>query len=75
MKPFDQWVDDLAATAEPKRLVRRLTADAEHDRAEYESEHRGCHCFMGCAPCGDCTHPGNPRNQEEDPDAWEEVEE
>lgn len=29
-----------------------------------------CVCFLGCAPCSSCTHPGNPVNLEEDPHAW-----
>lgn len=50
--------------------MRKLTAQAEDDRAEFEAENSGCYCHV-CAPCGHCTHPGNPLNQE-DESCWEE---
>ena len=53
-------------------MTKQLTEQAENDRAEFEANYayRGCTCFQ-VAPCGYCTHPGNPLNQEEDETAWE----
>lgn len=58
------------------RWILRLTQNARLDREDFErGDHndegisladRGCICFTGCAPCSYCTHPGNPRNQEDD---------
>lgn len=50
---------------------RILTPEAEAEREDFEAEiaDRGCTCFIS-PPCGYCTHPGNPRNQEEDETAW-----
>lgn len=42
------------------------------DRNGWRDMDEGCTCHLGHPPCGYCTHPGNPENQEEDPDAWEE---
>jgi len=52
---------------------RELTAEAELDRERFDRDYgnRGCNCFTGCAPCGWCTHPGNPINQAEDEECWE----
>lgn len=52
---------------------RVLTEEADNDRAEFTRTvgDQGCSCFQA-APCGFCTHPGNPRNQEEDDDCWTE---
>ena len=48
-----------------------LTPEAEADRDDFEREYsdRGCTCFIS-PPCGYCTHPGNPINQEECDDCW-----
>lgn len=49
-------------------MTRRLTAEAQADRDDFKHHVRefgGCACFIS-APCGHCTHPGNPHNQEED---------
>ena len=48
-----------------------LTDWAEQHREEFNREYAdgGCTCFIS-PPCGYCTHEGNPRNQEEDPDCW-----
>lgn len=53
-------------------MDRILTPEAQAERDDFdrEHEHRGCTCFI-FPPCGHCLHPGNPRNQEEDPGAWE----
>lgn len=53
-------------------MTKQLTEQAENDRAEFYANYayRGCTCFQ-VAPCGYCTHPGNPLNQEEDETAWE----
>lgn len=50
-------------------MARELTPEAEAERAEFEREDRGCACHIS-APCGHCTHPGNPDNQEEDDSCW-----
>lgn len=53
---------------------RQLTEEAQSERRQFESETGGCYCHTGAAPCGHCTHPGNPLNQEEDDSAWQPVE-
>ena len=57
--------------------MRVLTEEADKDRAEFESAcdgmGGGCSCHIN-PPCGWCTHPGNPLNQEEDDECWIEVE-
>ena len=54
--------------------IKRLTEAAESDRACFDSDYAdyGCSCHLR-APCGYCVHPGNPVNQEENPDCWEEL--
>ena len=55
-------------------MAKELKAWAEAERYQFMGlEDRGCVCWTGCAPCSYCVHPGNPRNQEEDEDAWQEV--
>lgn len=53
-------------------MARRLTEAAQADRDDFERLYRfgGCSCHIN-APCGCCTHPGNPICQEED-ECWEE---
>lgn len=55
-------------------MPRQLTPAAQEDRAEFEryADHHGCSCHL-TPPCDYCTHPGNPLNQNEDDDAWEDV--
>lgn len=51
---------------------RELTPEAEAERDDFEREHGwdgNCYCHIS-APCGSCTHPGNPLNQAEDETAW-----
>ena len=53
---------------------RMLTAEADAERADFDrgwADH-GCTCFK-CPPCSYCTHPGNPRNQDEDESCWQLV--
>ena len=52
--------------------MRRLTADAEWDRAEFMMLFDGgnCSCHLS-PPCGSCLHPGNPANQDADDCAWD----
>lgn len=52
-----------------------LTTEAQQDRDDFNRRYgdSGCLCFI-CPPCSYCTHPGNPNNQAECKDAWEEVE-
>lgn len=51
-----------------QRLVEWAAEAAEQFDLKYEDS--GCCCFT-CAPCGWCTHPGNPSNQEDDDSCWE----
>lgn len=54
---------------------RVLTEQARAERAEFMDEYGtdgNCCCHLGAAPCGSCTHPGNPRNQDEDESCWVE---
>lgn len=50
----------------------RLTDEAQDELDDFNSEYGGgnCACHIS-APCGSCTHPGNPHNQAEDETAWE----
>ncbi|MGN6657055.1 MAG: hypothetical protein ACTHJ9_17180 [Rhodanobacter sp.] len=76
MKDFDAWFRDTTEQIlAPKKKVRVLTPEAEDERAEFEREYDGgnCSCHLS-PPCGSCTHPGNPRNQEDD-SCWMEIEE
>ena len=52
--------------------MRRLTEAAQADRDAFNSYARdsGCACHS-MPPCGYCTHPGNPANQDEDERCWE----
>ncbi|PMS26051.1 hypothetical protein C0Z16_27910 [Paraburkholderia rhynchosiae] len=57
-------------------MERVLTPEAQAERDDFKAigyEDRGCTCFTGCVPCGWCTHPGNPLNQDEDESCWMEV--
>lgn len=54
---------------EPERV---LTPEGQAERDEFEREYGpygNCACHIN-PPCGSCTHPGNPRNQEEDDSCW-----
>jgi hypothetical protein len=61
--------------AKPVKRVKRvrlcLTDEAEAEYASFYREYGGgnCSCHIS-APCGSCTHPGNPSNQAEDDTAW-----
>lgn len=49
-----------------------LTPEAQAERDDFEAIYGidgGCYCFIS-PPCGYCTHPGNPSNQEEGDDCW-----
>lgn len=52
-------------------MGRILTKDAQKQREKFQKAYDGgnCTCFQR-APCGSCTHRGNPNNQEEDDDSW-----
>jgi hypothetical protein len=55
-------------------MSRVLTAEAQADRFHFHQEYGydgNCYCFTGAAPCGSCTHPGNPHNQDDDESCWE----
>ncbi len=54
--------------------ARVLTEEAQADRDDFEAKYGSgnCSCHIR-PPCGSCTHPGNPRNQEEDDSCWEDV--
>lgn len=47
-----------------------LTPEAQFWRNEFEMIFSICKCHLGHAPCGYCTHPGNPLNQAENEEAW-----
>lgn len=50
-----------------------MTQAADDDRHDFMREfgsEGSCSCFIS-PPCNSCTHPGNPRNQEEDDECWE----
>ena len=53
------------------RTYDDLTPEAQADRDTFELDYGtgNCSCHIS-APCGSCTHVGNPLNQENDPDAW-----
>ena len=55
-------------------MGRILSERGQRQRGEFNRRYDGgnCSCHLS-APCGSCTHPGNPRNQEEDDEAWERV--
>lgn len=61
------------AEATPRPAPRRLTPEAELERAQFQSEYGmdgNCSCHLS-PPCGSCIHPGNPRNQNECDECWE----
>lgn len=60
----------VAPATKPERV---LTDEAQADRDDFKQNGRGCACHLGCAPCSHCTHPGNPRNQDDDESCWREV--
>lgn len=72
MKKFEEWVNDFAKPAPV--MVRVLTEEAQGERDEFDSVYDGgsCSCHIS-PPCGSCTHPGNPMNQDEDDSAWRMV--
>ncbi len=49
-----------------------LTPAAQADRDDFDADTAacGCTCFIS-PPCGFCTHPGNPLNQDEDESCWQ----
>jgi hypothetical protein len=58
-----------------KTTERQLTAEAEADREDFVREHGrdgNCSCHIS-PPCGSCMHPGNPLNQDECDECWEDV--
>lgn len=69
--PVCDLVQTEGASQTSSSAERVLTPEARADRDDFEREveERGCTCFIS-PPCGFCTHPGNPRNQEEDETAW-----
>lgn len=53
-------------------MERVLTPGAQAERDDFERRYGddgNCSCFIS-PPCGSCTHPGHPLNQEEDDTAW-----
>ncbi len=67
------WLSEVEGTTSEHsfRVGMVLTPEAEDERADFSAEYedRGCTCFIS-PPCGYCTHPGNPANQEEDESCW-----
>lgn len=55
--------------------MKVLTKEAKKDREDFYNKFGDsgeCSCHIN-PPCSFCTHPGNPVNQEEDPECWIEV--
>lgn len=54
-------------------MDKQLTPEAQADRDDFDSDygHSGCCSCHIFPPCGFCTHPGNPLNQDEDESCWE----
>lgn len=54
--------------------MKVLTPEAEDDRNAFHDHYQwgNCSCHQH-SPCGSCTHPGNPMNQDEDDSCWMEV--
>lgn len=73
-KPMSDWTCIGHGDNPPKRVRLYLNADgqeAEDSFACYMEERgNGCTCFIS-APCGYCTHPGNPIAIEETDEFWE----
>lgn len=58
--------------SEPRVAGKVLKPWALELYAQFESDGHADNCYCHIAPpCGSCTHEGNPRNIEEDEDAWE----
>jgi hypothetical protein len=64
---------DIKPPQRPYRYGYRLTDEGAKLAFDYRHESNGCSCHTGCAPCPDCTHPGNPNNAEEDDSLWEKI--
>lgn len=64
-------LESTPASTQPAQLAveRELTDEAQIERDDWNREGNNCSCHIS-APCGCCTHPGNPMNQEEDETAW-----
>lgn len=52
--------------------MRVLTPEAEAELSAFRRWYDDCSCHVS-PPCGSCTHPGNPLNQEGDDSCWMEV--
>ncbi len=48
-----------------ERILTEIAQDDRNDFIRYERFQSGCSCFLN-PPCCWCTHPGNPRNQEDE---------
>ncbi len=46
-----------------------LTPAAQAERDNFDAAYGDCSCHLS-PPCGSCTHPGNPMNQDEDEGCW-----
>jgi len=69
--PANNWTKSMPSDKPPKLVRLHLTDEAQVQEDEFRAhyEHLGCSCHIS-APCGSCTHPGNPMNLAEDDDAW-----
>lgn len=52
-----------------KKVLNELGQNLQYE-FELDSADTGCSCHLN-PPCGYCTHPGNPINLEETPEAWD----
>lgn len=69
--PANNWTKAMPSDKPPKLVRLHLTEAAEAEADDFRRLHGdgNCSCHIS-APCGSCTHPGNPMNMAEDDDAW-----
>ena len=63
-----------SADREERTVGKRLTKEAEADREDFVAEYGlegNCSCHLS-PPCNSCLHPGNPAQQEENEECWED---
>lgn len=69
--PICDWSHSRASDNPPKLVRLHLSDEWEAEADDFRRVHgdRGCACFLS-PPCNHCTHPGNPLNLDETPEAW-----
>lgn len=61
---------ELSALHEPEPSLNK---EGEKQRFYWQTLYGGsdgCRCAVMVPPCGNCVHPGNPKNQAETPEHW-----